>query len=128
MEQHSVMEEPFGQQLTIITVNHNGKYRVVAKGFTYPIIEKSILKMGDTYHPSDFIIGHRRNKVKDRLTYKNGVKTHTVVFEAGGIVSGRDKEGIKFTYTSKGGATIHLGTNNIVTKIEGAVYITKEKL
>ena len=36
MEQHLVMEEPFLQQLTIITVDHNGKYRVVAKGFTYP--------------------------------------------------------------------------------------------
>ena len=30
------MEEPFLQQPTIITVDHNGKYRVVARGFTYP--------------------------------------------------------------------------------------------
>ena len=131
MEQHLVMEEPFLQQLTIITVDHNGKYRVVAKGFTYPRYEisNSLLKVGDTlYDESDFIIIDRRYKVKELYQYKNGVETHSVVFESGGIVSGTDKKGTTSTYISKSGATIHLDTNRNVTKIEGSVDITKKTL
>ena len=125
MEQHPIMVSPFLQKRTIITVDYNGKYRVAATGFHFP--EKSILKVDDTYYGSNFFILHRQEKVTESLTYKNGVKTHLVVFEAGGIVSGTDKDGT-ITYTSEGGATIYLGDNNIITKIVGAVYMTKEKL
>ncbi len=119
------------QQVIFITVDYNDKYRVKVmkkSGTSLPGSPsgKSILKIGDTYH-TNFIISHRRNGVKELYVDKNGVKTHTVVFEAGGIVSGTDKEAAKFTYTSEGGATIYLGVNNIVMEIEGAVYITKEK-
>ena len=121
------------RQVIFITVDYNDKYRVkVMKkdGTSFPgsPSEKSILKVGDTYNVSNFIISHGRNKVEKVYRNVNGAETHTVVFEPGGMVSGTDREGTTSTYTSERGATIHLGVNNIVTKIEGVVYMTKEKL
>ena len=43
LEQHLVMEEPFLQQMTMITVDHNGKYRVVTKESTLPRVPDGFL-------------------------------------------------------------------------------------
>lgn len=122
---------PSGIDGFAIAVDMNDKHRVLIRsgdnGGGPPPPPPIELKVGDTYHPPNFI-PRSQNKVSGSYRNINGDVTHTVVFEAGGIVSGIDEETTQWTYTSEGGATIYLGTNNIVTKIVGAVHITKEKL
>lgn len=115
-----------------VAVDMNDKHRVLIRpggnGGQPPPPPPIELKIGATYHPPNFIMIRSQNKVSRSYRNINGDVTHTVVFEAGGTVSGIDKETTQWTYTSEGGATIYFGTNNIVTKIVGAVHITKEKL
>ena len=120
MELHYVKEYPFSLRVTMITVDHNGKYRVVAKNFNYP---PQVLIVGDKfYDTSDFDI-NQQDKVKEQYTYKNGVETHTVVFQPGGIVSGTDRQGTTSTYSSDNGSTVHLDADRKITKIEGTAYV-----
>lgn len=112
MEQHLVMEEPFLQQMTIITVDHNSKYRIVAKGFDYPP------------PPSDPPTGFL-----DENESKNWLKTHgyQLVKITDGYTIKKKSPGININITLQGSGTAMNTLMEGVTVMHqnGRIYISR---
>ena len=112
LEQHFVMEEPFLQQMTIITVDHNSKYRIVAKGFDYPPLPPD--------PPTGFL---------DENESKNWLKTHgyQLVKITDGYAIRKKEPGldINMTLKGRGTSTIRLREGVTVMYQNGKIHIKK---
>jgi hypothetical protein len=113
MERHTVMEAPFMQQNTFITVDHNGKYRVVARGFTYP------------RPPPDPPPGFLSEKES-----KNWLKSHgyQLVTITDGYTIKKKRPGLDINITLKGSGTALNTLMEDVTVMHqnGKIYISRE--
>ncbi len=112
MEQHLVLEEPFLQQITIITVDHNSKKRVVANGFDYP--------SPPPYPPTGFL---------DEIESKNWLKTHgyQLVKITDGYMIKKKSPGVNINMTLKGSGTAITGLLEGVNLMHqnGKIFISK---